>query len=308
MTLEIEVWRGAVNAWQCDVMAHLNTRFYIAHSLEALGPFADALGIGDELSPGAAGRLVVRDQHVRFLREARAAAALHIIASVLQITDYEVIVLQRMYHSDDDSIAAVYQVRLVRTDAIGNRLPWPESVRRRADQLTVELPAVLAPRSLDIKALNQPMTLEVADSLNLATGSRGMFGAADVGPWGDVLPQALFARLADGMAQVVAPVRQTFIAALAEPDRRVGGAALECRINYLGEAATGTRFATRSALSGVDARTLRFSHWMFDTVTGRPLMSVCGVNVFFDLDARRIIPMTPDVMARLAHLARPELA
>src|SRR5690606_42070037 len=68
------------------------------------------------------------------------------------------------------------------SDAIGNRLPWPESVRRRADQLTVELPAVLAPRSLDIKALNQPMTLEVADSLNLATGSRGMFGAADVGP------------------------------------------------------------------------------------------------------------------------------
>ena len=49
----LEVWRGAVNAWTCDEMGHMNVRFYLAHALEGLAGVALALGLDDAYSPKA---------------------------------------------------------------------------------------------------------------------------------------------------------------------------------------------------------------------------------------------------------------
>ncbi len=67
----IEVWRGGVNPWQCDQMGHLNVRFYVAHAVEALAGLAAALGMTRAYSPHATSTLVVREHHIRFLKEAR---------------------------------------------------------------------------------------------------------------------------------------------------------------------------------------------------------------------------------------------
>ena len=83
----LEVWRGGVNPWQCDQMGHLNVRFYVAHAVEALAGLAAALGMTRAYSPHATSTLVVREHHIRFLKEARVGDPLHMTVGVLDFGD-----------------------------------------------------------------------------------------------------------------------------------------------------------------------------------------------------------------------------
>ena len=73
----IEVWRGGVNTWECDRMGHMNVRFYVARAMEGLAGAAAALGMGVAFTAHAAATLIVREHHIRFLREARIASRLN---------------------------------------------------------------------------------------------------------------------------------------------------------------------------------------------------------------------------------------
>ena len=41
----VEVWRGAVQAWECDEMGHMNVRFHLAKAMQGLAGAAAALGM-----------------------------------------------------------------------------------------------------------------------------------------------------------------------------------------------------------------------------------------------------------------------
>ena len=72
----VEVWRGSVATWECDAMGHLNVGFYVAKSMEGLAGLAAELGMPDAFAADARATLIVREQHIRFLREARPDAPL----------------------------------------------------------------------------------------------------------------------------------------------------------------------------------------------------------------------------------------
>ena len=61
----VEVWSGGVNTWESDEMGHLNVRFWVAKSLEALGGLARVLGMPQAFTTEAGATLVVREQHMR---------------------------------------------------------------------------------------------------------------------------------------------------------------------------------------------------------------------------------------------------
>lgn len=54
-------------------MGHLNVGFYVAKSMEALAGLAAELGMPGAFAANAEATLVVREQHIRFIREARPA-------------------------------------------------------------------------------------------------------------------------------------------------------------------------------------------------------------------------------------------
>jgi len=68
----LEVWRGGVNTLECDAMGHMDVRFYVARAMEGLVGLASALGLNGAFRERANATLLVKDHHIRFLREARA--------------------------------------------------------------------------------------------------------------------------------------------------------------------------------------------------------------------------------------------
>ena len=74
----IELWRGCVNAWECDELGPFNVRFYLARASEALANLAEAAGLNPLQRPDALATLIPQTLHIRFLAEAHPGAPLYI--------------------------------------------------------------------------------------------------------------------------------------------------------------------------------------------------------------------------------------
>ena len=61
----VEVWRGCANAWECDHVGHLNTRYYVARIEQALAARARRLQLADVIGSAARHQLLVKAQHMR---------------------------------------------------------------------------------------------------------------------------------------------------------------------------------------------------------------------------------------------------
>ena len=107
----VEIWRGGVTPWQCDEMGHMNVRFYLAIATEGLAGLAAALGMPRAFTPGATSTLLVREHHVRFLKEARPGAGLLMMGGVLSMGETDAVILQQLFHASGEPAAAPNRAR-----------------------------------------------------------------------------------------------------------------------------------------------------------------------------------------------------
>jgi len=303
----IEVWRGGVNTWECDEMGHLNVRFYVARAVEGLVGLASAMGLPGAFQPSASATLLVKDQHIRFLREARARAALHMTAGILEIGESDCRILQCLFHSATGEMAASFQTIVTHATAKDERaFPWSDHTRALSDQLMVTAPDRTGPRSLTFGAPRFGASLAEADRLGMVRLGAGSIGAMDCDVFGRMRPELFIGRVSDGVPALAA-ARGRDKSLDADRPARVGGAVLEYRVTHLAWPRAGDRFALRSGLAGVDDRTQHLVHWMLDPETGRAWGTAEAVAVSLDLDARRIIPISESHQAHLRERIIPEL-
>jgi acyl-CoA thioester hydrolase len=294
----VEVWRGGVNTWECDEMGHLNVRFYVARAAEGLVGLASALGMSGAFRPNAESTLVVKDHHIRFMREARPGAALHMMAGVLEFGETDARLFQLLVHSLTGEIAACFQTLVSHVSAQDLRpFPWARRIRATAQGLMVQVPAGAAPRSLDLAPAVASPSISEADRLGLIRIGSGAVAPADCDVFGRMRPDFFIGRVSDGITALRAALR----GAGPSPGeaRRVGGAVLEYRIAYLAWPTAGARFELRSGLAEVGDRTQRFVHWMLDPDSGRAWGSSAAVAISLDLEARKIVPIAPEDRALL---------
>ena len=308
LTNGIEVWRGGVNTWECDEMGHLNVRFYVALAVEGLTGLAAALGLPDAFRPASETTLLIRDQHIRFLREARSRAQLHMVGGVIAMGREEARLLQLLVHSATGEIAASFQTLVAHVTARDARaFPWSDHTQALASRLRVEAPPQAAPRSLSFAPSISRANATDADALGLARLGTGAIGAQDCDVFGRMRPEMFIGRVSDGIPGLIGSMRETVAAAAPQRPERVGGAVVEYRLLHLDWPRAGQRFEIRSGLAGVDDRTQRIVHWMLDPATGRPWASAEAVAVSFDLDTRKVIPIADDARAQLTANLTPGL-
>jgi acyl-CoA thioester hydrolase len=301
----LEVWRGGVNTWECDENGHMNVRFYVARAMEGVVGLAAALGLGGAFRERANATLLVRDHHIRFLREAHAGSPLHMVAGVIDIGECEARLLQLLVHSGTGELAASFQTVVVHATTGEERpFPWSAPTLRLAETLRMPVPPRAAPRSLDLTAISGTASLARADELGLIRLSAGAVGMIECDVFGRMRPEVFIGRVSDGI-----PILGAALRAGAPPrPGRVGGAVLEYRIAYAAWPQAGDRLVVRSGLAAVSEKTQRYVHWMLDPDTGRPWATAEAVAVALDLDARAIVPNSPEEAAFLSARITPGLA
>ena len=304
----LEVWRGGVNTWECDEMGHLNVRFYVSRAMEGLVTLAAAMGLPDAercsnrrllktFRANAGATLLVQDQHIRFLREARPRAALHMVAGILEIGECEARVLQLLIHTGAGEIAASFQNVVTHVTANDERpFPWSARTLELAAGLMVAAPERSRPRSLDLAPPNGMASIAAANDMGLVRLGSGAISISDCDVFGRARIGFFVGRVSDGVPALATAFRGP--RAPARPDN-IGGAVLEYRIAYRVHPKAGDRFEIRSGLAAIDARTQRIVHWILDPATGLAWGSAEAVAVALDLEARKIVEITDQDRALL---------
>jgi len=305
----VEIWRGGVNTWECDEMGHMNVRFYVTKAMEGLVGLAAALGLPHAFSAQAGSTLMVREQHIRFLREAHAGAALHMTGGVLEMGADEARLLMLLWHSDSGALAASFQTVVAHvTTAEGRPFPWSRRTLDQAAALTIDMPDQAKARSVSLEPAASIAGLARADALGLIRIAQGAVSPADCDLFGRMRAEQFIGRVSDGIPRLIRSFRETVVSGAAEPPARVGGAVLEYRLIHLDWPRAGDRLEIRSGLKDADARTKRMVHWMVDPDTGKAWGTSEAVAVTFDLDSRKIVPITEAARAELMTHAKAGLA
>jgi acyl-CoA thioester hydrolase len=299
----LEVWRGSVNTWECDEMGHMNVRFYVARAIEGLVGLSGAMGLTGAFRAGADATLLVKEQHIRFLREARPGSALHMIAGVVSLDEDEARVLQLLMHSSTGEIAATFQTIVSHvTSREARAFPWSPRTRALAGRFMMEVPERAKPRSLSFAPVRSAASLAEADRLNLMRLGAGAFSATDCDVFGRIRPETFIGKVSDGV-----PGLRRLVGGPAERPANVGGAVLEYRLLHLEWPSAGDRFEVRSGLVGVQNNAQRIVHWMLDPESGRPWGAAEAVAVALDLQTRKIIPLEDAARERIAAAIIPGL-
>ena len=293
----IEVWGGGVNTWECDEMGHLNVRFWVAKSFEGIAGLAAQLGMPRAFTAGAESTLVVREQHIRFLREARAGAGLIMTGGVVEMGETDARLLLVIRHLSGEP-AATFQVVVSHVTSTDLRaFPWPARIREAADALRVEIPAYAAARGLDLAPV-QPMASHAkALELNLTRIGMGVIAPAECDVFGRMRGEMFIGRVSDGVNRLFGETRPGPEPVSGEPLPNIGGAVLEYRVLHLDWPRAGDSIELRSGFAAVEARTRRVMHWMVDPVSGRAWASAEAVVISFDLDARKVVDIPPAAQA-----------
>lgn len=305
----LPVWRGGVNTWECDDMGHMNVRFYVARAAEGLVGLAGALGLEGAFRPNAEATLLIREQHIRFLREARPGDALHMTAGVIDLGEADARFLQLLIHSRTGEIAAAFQTVAAHVTAREERaFAWSAATRAMAEGLRVTVPPRAAPRSIALTPVISGAGVAQADQLALTQLSAGAFGDQDCDGFGRMRPEMFIARVSDGVPGLARLLGVAPSGGAQEPPANVGGAVLEYRLLHLAWPRAGDRFEVRSGLVAVDERFQRVVHWMLDPATGRAWGAAEAVAACLDLDARKMIPIGAESRARARDKITPGLA
>ncbi|HEY1449012.1 MAG TPA: thioesterase family protein [Caulobacteraceae bacterium] len=301
----VEVGRGSVNTWECDQMGHMNVRFYVSRAMEGLAGLAAALGLSGAFRARAESTLIVKDHHVRFLREARAGAPLIMRAGVIAMDECEARLLQLLIHAQTGELAASLQTVVAHATAREERpFAWSDQTRERAAALIIDVPDRASPRSLSLVPPSGTASLAEADRLGLIPLAAGAFAARDCDAFGRVSAEHIIGRVADGVPNLAAALG----APAGSRPANLGGAVLEYRVAYATWPRAGDRFVVRSGLMGFDDRAQRLAHWVLDPETGAPWATSEAVAVSLDLEARRVVPLSDATKARLAERVTPGLS
>lgn len=302
----IELYRGSINTWECDEMGHMNVRFYVAKMMEGLAELGHAAGLGHAFRTKAQSTLRPRDQHIRFIKEAHAGAPFTITGCVLEVSEHSVFVYQQITHQTGEPCAS-FRTWVDHVDVdTGMPFAWSAETRARLEALKDEPPAVTAPRSVDMGvALRANATSADADAVGAPVIGRGVVSPQQVDLTGAMMPEFFIGRVSDSISHLLRPWRDKVKAnAEAKGDTlRMGGAVLEYRIAYRRWPRAGDRFVIRSGCGFQKEKTHSFVHWLLDPDTGAAWCTSEAVAVSLNLDTRKIIPTSPELMKLLAEVA-----
>ena len=309
-SLGVEIWRGGVNTWECDEMGHMNVRFYVTRAMEGLVGLAAALGMPKAFTPDAGASLLLREQHIRFLREARPGGLLHMRGAVIEMGETDAQVLQVLYHSAHRRAGGeLGQPRQPCHRARRAALCLAAPGARAAGRLTVPVPFLrrAAQRLVDLGPFESRASLDRATALGLTPIALGAVAARDCDPFGRARAEQLHLPASPTAfhSWKIGEVHCAIIAegklrpAAAETCRR-GGAGISAGLSPDFGQAAGARVAVHSwASPPSEPRTQRVVHWMLDPDTrksvGKP--GSIAVAATLDLDTRKIVAASPAALA-----------
>lgn len=291
----VETCRGFVNTWECDENDHYNVQFYFAKKSEADAHFRLHLGLRPSNQLSDKTHVRVRQDHVRFHGELRAADTFAVTTGTVGGGESALTVFHTMTKSNGE-LAATMVSTWEHVDAQSSALvPWPNDVKDKAAHHRVDLPETAQRRSADRRALFPVLSLNELNDQDALTIYRGSVLRAECDELGHMTPRFHVSRTSDGAAHFWNAFG-FYSGDLQEQNR--GSVVLEYLFTYCHPFVAGDAIEAKSFIRAVGRKTISFTHLLFDAATGKLGAIADPTAVLFDQTARKAIELNAEERAR----------
>ena len=308
MTELIDVFRGNANTWECDENGHLNVRHYTSKVNEGLAVLAHRLGLSRDVLATMGARFVVKDQHIRYLREFHPGAAVLGRAGVLSVEETGMRLYCEMVNFHTDALSATYNTVFILQNSAGEAINLPLDVVAAAKALIVDLSKHAQPRSIDLEApsivADNPPMLDETEAMGMTEIGIGTVGNRDCDEHGYMYNHMYIGRISDAVVHFSRKMRPVDTGKKRSLNKH-GGAVLEYRLYFHGELKLGDLISVRSALKHVGDKANSLVHWIYNGTTGELVCSAEAVAITLDLKERKVVSTPEDRRKHLETLVVP---
>ena len=273
-----ETCRSIVNPWECDTTEHFTIAYYFDRLADAASTMAEKLRL--PALPDAARRF-----DVRFVRELRAGASLHILSGPIGLDENSVRFGHQIVDSGDGEVTAWVE------ESLDTRAPLPREIRDAIGRNVLVWPGPAVER--------RP---EPASFDGFIPTARDRVKPIDLDAAGNFTLAAFVHRFTTGCIQALAAIGAT--ACYGEAERR-GYSTFELALALSGSPQLGSPILVDSGIVHLGNSSIRFLHRMRDPVTGTEFARLSQFGVQLDLDARRPAALPAPLRAAASRLLVP---
>ena len=290
-----EIFRGQVEARECDHYGHQNVRYYVRKTEDGIHHLLAALGWPPARLRDAGLAVHWADHHMRFLRELYAGTPVYAVGAPVAAEGGAMTVYAELRNARDDAVAATFLVTLRAEDPeTGDARPFPADLVTKAAAQRATVPAHARPRGLTLELAAAPPTPAALAQAGYGIINKSVVRPEDVSLDGRLGPDGVVAKHSEGF--------ENFYARLRLPggrDETAGWILMEGQYHHHGRPRVGDLTCAYKGLVGVSEKVLSPRVWLLDPVTGAATAEIRFVILRMDLEARAIRPFTAEEQAML---------
>ncbi len=280
-------YRGCVNSWECDQWGHQNVQFYLSKAADAQAALGCELGLSPSYLRRTGQAVRPASDRILFKRELRAGDSVCIRSGVRAASGATLRHFAIMSNEETGEQAAVFETAAVLTALeTGEPVELPREIAARVAALGAATGGHEPPA-----AVTGPRASTSLEGLLLTY--RGALESWECDETGRVTPRFQIARFAECANQLF---RNIGISKPLLRSRNLGSAALDYTIEYRAPLQPGQAVDIRSGVLEVRGKVLRFFHHLIDSSHGGIATSIEVTAVFFDLAARKAVPIPEAVV------------
>ena len=134
----LETYQGQVNAWECDMMEHMNVQFYRTRLSEGLGRLYARLGLTPAVIRSDRRTLLTAAERILYQRELRAGSLCHMRSGIISVGNRSVKTVHELIDSESGHVSASFEVTGAYYDIdTGKSIPLPKDIRNRSAERMV---------------------------------------------------------------------------------------------------------------------------------------------------------------------------
>ncbi len=278
----VETYRGGVMPQDCDNMEHLTIASYVERMGDGYLGFLDSVGLGENYRAEERMGFAAVESRTRFIQELRAGDVLHIEGALLGIEGKIMTSAQRVVNSVTGEVTAMVHYKTVHLD-LDKRKAVNFSPERRAELLK----SAVEWDGPEIEERSFPDGLQ-----GFVPTCRDTVKLWEMDVIGHMSAHFYVERFSQATMQTMAAIGIT--PDYARENRR-GGSTFEMDLRYFRELNAGDTLAVYTAITDVGNSSFRMVHKMVNQRTGELCAALGQFGVFFDLEARRPVPLPDNI-------------
>jgi acyl-CoA thioester hydrolase len=285
----LTTYRGCVNAWECDQWGHQNVAFYIAKAADAQAALCSEIGLTPSWLRSRGAMVTPVRERILFQRELLAGDAVSIRSGVRRASGTALQYFSLLANDETGTRCTVFETEARLADiATGMPIDWPPDAVARASQLAATHAG--HPPPAPIEGPRAPgRTPEHAVLTH--RGCIDSFERDDTG-WTPLRFQVVrFAQATHRLNEHLGLSRPAMLS------RNIGIAALDYWVDYRLLLRGGQPIDIRSGVLELRGKLLRTYHHLIVAGQDEIATSFEVAFVFFDLTARKAVPIPPEIVA-----------